>query len=102
MGSMPIASQLRIYRIAEGRLDEFVEAWRSGVRPLRERFGFRVDGAWAIRERSTFVWILTHDDLDSFQRADDAYYASSERAALHPDPAELIVENVTAFIAPIA
>jgi hypothetical protein len=38
-------TQLRIYTIAEGSLDEFVEGWRRGVRPFREGQGFIVDGA---------------------------------------------------------
>ena len=37
--------QIRRYRIAEGKLDEFVDAWKAGVVPLRERFGFRFHGA---------------------------------------------------------
>jgi hypothetical protein len=99
---MAFTSQLRIYRIAEGRLNDFVERWREEVRPLRERHGFTVDGAWAIPEEGTFVWILSHRGPGTFEEADQAYYASAERAALSPDPADLIVENRTAFIRAIA
>ena len=37
------------YRIAPGKLDEFVDAWKAGVVPLRERFGFPVP--WCVVDR---------------------------------------------------
>ncbi len=88
-------SQLRIYRIADGRMDEFVGEWRSRVVPLRERFGFHVEGAWTVPEGNGFVWIISHDD--DFAAADSAYYSSPERMALDPDPARNI-ESVDARI----
>jgi hypothetical protein len=52
--------QLREYEIADGHLDEFVDAWRRGVKPLRERFGFTVE-AWLVRAESRFVWLLPRE-----------------------------------------
>ena len=75
--------QLRRYRIAPGKLDEFIGVWKAGVVPLRERFGFQVHGAWSI-------------ELVGFDAADAAYYASEERRRLSPDPAEHIANIVTA------
>ncbi len=83
--------QLRVYRIADGRLDDFVTAWRDGVKPLRERFGFAIDGAWTAPATSEFVWLLRYDGPGSFSDADAAYYASPERTRLDPDPARYIV-----------
>ncbi len=51
--------QLRRYTINKGRLDDFVDAWRRGVYPLRLKFGFTIDGAWVIQERNEFVWIMS-------------------------------------------
>jgi hypothetical protein len=50
--------QLRRFRIASGKLDEFVDAWKAGVMPLRERFGFQIHGAWSIEESNEFVWVI--------------------------------------------
>ena len=86
-------SQLRIYRIADGAMDEFVGEWRDRVVPLREAFGFRVEGAWSMPEEHGFVWIISHDE--DFASADAAYYSSPERKALDPDPARNI-ESVDA------
>ena len=71
-----MVSQLRIYTINKGKLDEFVEAWREGVYPLRLNQGFRIDGAWTIKENNQFVWILSYDGLGDWQTKQDQYYDS--------------------------
>ena len=90
--------QLRIYTLEPDQLAAFVEAWRDGVVPLRERFGFRVDGAWVAAD-GRFAWIVAHDG--DFAAADQAYYASDERARLNPDPASWVISADTVMIEPI-
>ncbi len=97
-----MTAELRDYLIAAGHLDDFVAAWREGVVPLRERFGFRTEGAWTIRSERRFVWILAHDAPEQeWEALNDAYYASSERAALDPDPAQWVEESRQVFVRPI-
>ncbi len=86
--------QIRRYHIAEGKLDEFIDAWKAGVVPLRKRFGFRFHGAWPIEESSEFVWVISHDGEEGFATADAAYYESEERRHLSPDPAVHIVNSL--------
>jgi hypothetical protein len=81
--------QLRIYTIKEHALDAWIDEWRAKVAPLRRQSGFRVLGPW-IDDR-TFVWLLGYEGDDGFDAADARYYASSERAALTPDPARHVV-----------
>ena len=90
--------QLRDYRIRPGHLEEWLDGWRSGVRPLREQAGFRVLGAWVVPEQNRFVWVLEYTGAEGFSAADERYYASPERAALRPDPAELIERVETAMV----
>ena len=89
-----MSTQLRRYRIREGELDRFVEAWRSGVAPLRARYGFTILGAWSVPERDEFVWVIEHPE---FEEADRSYYESSDRTTLDPDPAVYIEEAIHAF-----
>jgi hypothetical protein len=89
-----MAIQLRDYRIRAGELDRFVEEWRTGVAPLRRASGFQIPGAWTVPEDGRFVWLLAHaNGWEAFVEADEAYYASPQRAALDPDPARLIEEQ---------
>lgn len=91
---MAKTSQLRMYRIAEGKLGEFVQQWLSGVVPLRRKMGFTIDGAWIGRGDDRFVWIVSYDgDEEAFRAKNAEYYDSPERKALDPNPAELIEES---------
>ena len=91
MGDGLSSVQLRRYLIRAGEGARFADEWRRGVAPLRERFGFRVQG-WLVEGSDEFVWLLEHDDRHAFEAADAAYYASPDRASLDPDPARLIEE----------
>ena len=93
--------QLRDYEIAEGHLDDFVEAWMRGVLPLRRTADFEIM-AWTVPGESRFVWLLGYDGPGSFAAADDAYYDSPERAELDPDPAQWIVEDRKLMLEPVA
>jgi NIPSNAP protein len=101
-GEVPIlVSQLRIYRIKEGRMDEWLAGWTRGVLPLRRKFGFRIDGAWVVPGENTFVWILRYDGPEGFESRDAAYYDSEDRKGLHPDPAPLIENAETHLMTPV-
>jgi len=91
--------QLRVYRIADGHLADFVEEWQAAVLPLRERFGFQIE-AWTDPSESAFVWLLRYAGTGTLAEADAAYYASPERAAMDPDPARWIEETMTLTLAP--
>ncbi len=92
-----MTTQLRMYTINKGKMDDFVRAWRAGVYPLRTKQGFRIDGAWVLKERNQFVWLLSYDGID-WDAKDAAYYASPERAALNPDPAQFIAHAEQWFL----
>ncbi len=92
-------SQLRMYTVVDGRLEDFVREWREHVVPLRRAHGFVVEGAWTVPERDGFVWIISHDG--DFEAADAAYYASPERRALDPDPASLLGDTETRMMVPV-
>ncbi len=82
--------QLRHYRIRSGTIEAFLDAWLTGVFPLRERFGFRFVGAWVVDGQDEFVWIMGYDGPEGFAAADRDYYQSAERKAMTPDPAQYI------------
>jgi NIPSNAP protein len=94
-------SQLRIYRIADGKLGEFVQEWLAGVVPLRRKMGFTVEGAWTVRGEDRFVWIVSYEGEESFEARNAEYYASPERKALEPNPARLIEESQELIISPV-
>ena len=93
-------TQLRMYTINRGKMDDFVRAWKAGVYPLRRTHGFQIEGAWVIKERNQFVWLLSYGGGD-WEARDAAYYASPERAALDPDPAQFIAQAEQWFLSDV-
>jgi hypothetical protein len=71
-----VVFQLRVCRIADGAMDDFVREWFEHVRPLRLRFGFSILGPWVGDDGETFAWILGHD----------GDFAAAEAACSPPDP----------------
>ena len=99
---MPVATQLRDYRIRRGQLDAFVTEWRTHLAPLRRAAGFEIPAAWAVPEDDRFIWLLRHPGgWDAFEEADGRYFAAPGRRALDPDPARLIEEQRTARLTEI-
>jgi len=95
------AWQLRRYQVKEGALDAFVELWREEVVPARGAYGFRVEAAWTGDDGREFGWIVSHPDASQFDAAEQAYYASPERAAISTDPASLLDEVATWLVHPV-
>ncbi len=91
-------NQLRMYTINRGKMDEFVRVWQQGVVPLRKKVGFTVTGAWINRETNQFIWIVSYDGPKPWEDMEKAYYASPERKAMDPDPAQFIARMETYFV----
>jgi hypothetical protein len=79
--------QLRRYEIKPGEMEQFLEAVRAAF-VVREQYGFAVAFALVDEENNEFVWAVTHDG--DFAAAEEAYYASPERAGLPDNPADHI------------
>jgi hypothetical protein len=94
------AANLRIYRIEDGRMEDFLAAWTVGVVPLRRRFGFSIQ-AWTVPHENTVVWVVTYEGEGSFEDAEQAYYDSPERTTLDPDPAQFIAAKEVRWLEPL-
>ncbi len=95
---MALKSQLRIYTINKGKMDEFVKGWRDGIVPIRLQYGWRVDGGWVAEGENKFVWILSLEGDEDWEAKSQVYYTAPERTALNPDPAQHIAHMEVRFI----
>lgn len=91
-------TQLRIYTINKGQLEQFALEWSQKLKPLREKIGFRVLGAWTVADTNQFIWIMALDDAQNWERLDVAYFASQERKTMQPDPGRLIARMENHFV----
>lgn len=77
--------ELRVYTVKPGAMEAWVAEWREHVYPLRLKLGFSIPAAWVVEDENRFLWLLRYD-RDDFEAANEAYYASSERQAVDPEP----------------
>jgi len=69
--------------------------------PSPDRVWISNYGAWTIEKTNQFIWLISWEGQESWDARENAYYSSSIRIAMEPDPARLIarqenfdVENV--------
>ena len=93
--------QLRLYTIDKGRLDDFAKAWHAGVYSLRTSQGYRIPFAAKIPSTNQFVWVLAYDGPETWEAKEAAYYKSTARKAMSPDPAQWIARPEQLLVNPI-
>ena len=91
-------TQIHIYTINRGALNEFANEWRDRIKPLREQFGFRVSGGWKVTDTNQFICFLSRDDSEDWETQNQAFYQSDERRSLAPDPARHIARVEQYFV----
>ena len=96
----PACWQLRSYTINRGKLDEFAAAWRQGVYPLRIKHGFQIPNAWIARETNQFVWLIGYQGPEDWEAKESAYYGSTERTTMDPDPRQWIARAEVLAVTP--
>jgi hypothetical protein len=93
---MAKTTQLRIYVINKGKMDEFLKIWHEHVVPLRQKCGFTVEGGWRVEGENRFIWMLSTDG--DWESKDQAYHTSPERKALDPEPSSFVAHMELRFL----
>lgn len=88
-----MTTQLRIYTVKDGLLDEWAKRWRDEIVPLRLAMGFKLAGAWTDPVRNQFIWLISYDGPESFEERNRQYWASAERHAMSLDPDDYLVST---------
>ncbi len=76
-----MATEMRIYTMKPGKLDEFERLFIERIMPTSSAaFGIRIHAAWRHEEKNEFVWIRSYDDNATLERSSN----SRERAVYTP------------------
>ena len=85
--------QVRIARIAAGRLEAFIAEWTANEARLRRRFGFTIEGAWTVEATGEFICVLGYDGDDGFAAAEERYLGSEEYASIESESAAWVEDS---------
>jgi quinol monooxygenase YgiN len=73
-------TEVRIYTMKPGKLDDFIEVFTNNIMPTSAAFGIRIHAAWRNEAENEFVWVRSYDDDATLARYSD----SPERAQYTP------------------
>ena len=62
-------SQIRIYTINKGEMDNFLKHFKEEIMPLHEKIGVPIVGSWVNRPQNEFIWVRTYKDKATGQRS---------------------------------
>ncbi|MGR2753451.1 hypothetical protein [Agromyces arachidis] len=95
--------QLRRYLLVDGEYDAFLSWWNEWMPRVRAELGFAIEFAYGIREQNRFVWAVSAPgDVEAFRALEQAYLASTARAAAFDGVPQRIAEYDIAFVDDVA
>jgi hypothetical protein len=54
-------SQIRIYTINKGEMDNFLKHFKEDIVGLHQKIGVPIAGTWVNRPQNEFIWVRTHN-----------------------------------------
>jgi hypothetical protein len=75
-------SQIRIYTINKGEMDNFLKHFREEIMPVHERIGLPIVGAWVNRPQNEFIWVRTFTDAADREAKGKAFQAEVAAAGI--------------------
>jgi hypothetical protein len=55
-------SQIRIYTINKGEMDNFLKHFKEDIMALHAKIGVPIVGTWVNRPQNEFIWVRTYKD----------------------------------------
>ena len=75
-------SQLRIYTINRGMMDQWVKLFHETSIPIMEKHGMKIDGTWVNEQKNQFIWIRSFEDAEDMKAKEAAFGAAPEWKAV--------------------
>ena len=77
-----MTSQLRMYTINRGMMDDWVKLFTESLVPMQEKHGIKIDGTWVSEDDTRFIWIRSFANPDDVKAKEAAFYGSPEWTAV--------------------
>ena len=90
-------TEVRIYTMHPGKLDDFIEVFENDIMPTSAKYGVRIHAGWRNDAKNEFVWVRSYDDEATLER----YSNAPERALYHPKTQECIAAQDIRIVEPV-
>jgi hypothetical protein len=75
-------SQIRIYTINKGEMDNFLQHFKNDIIPIHERIGVPIVGTWVNRAQNEFIWVRSYKDKADFEAKGKAFQSEVAKAGV--------------------
>ena len=71
-------AHLRTYKVASGKMDSWLDVFKTKLVPLMAEHGIKVESYWVNEDATEFIWIRSYGTtLDEIETKEAAFYGSS-------------------------
>ena len=95
-----MTSQLRVYTINRGMMDQWVKLFTESLVPMQEKHGIKIEGMWVSEDSTQFIWIRSFTNSDDVKAKEAAFYGSPEWNAVMDHARSHIVRTVVQTMEP--
>ena len=94
-------SQIRIYTINKGEMDNFLKHFKDDIVALHQKIGVPIVGSWVNRPQNEFIWIRNYKDKAEMEAKGKEFQAAVATAGvkLGSNVAKMEVREVEAAFA---
>ena len=75
-------SQIRIYTINKGEMDNFIKHFKDDIIPLPEKISVPIVGAWVNRPQNEFIWVRSYKDKADLEAKNKEFQAAVAAAGV--------------------
>jgi hypothetical protein len=69
-------SQIRIYTINKGEMDNFLKHFKEEIMVVHEKIGVPIVGSWVNRSQNEFIWVRTYKDKAELETKNKEFQAA--------------------------
>ena len=77
-----MVSQLRMYTVNRGMMDQWVKFFTETLVPMQEKHGIKIEGMWVNEDSTQFIWIRSFADAEDMKAKVEAFRSSPEWQAV--------------------
>ncbi len=95
-----MTSQLRMYTLNRGMMDDWVTLFTQTLVPMQEKHGIKIEGMWVSEDSTQFIWIRSFANSEDVKAKEAAFYGSPEWNAVMEHARSHIAKTVVQTMEP--